>query len=252
MRSLVRSTAMMTVGTVLSRATGLMRVAAIAYAFGVVESGRLTDTYNLANTAPNIIYELLLGGVVTSVFIPVFVELLEKEGRTRAWEVASAIINVALVALTVLTGILIVAAPALAKLYTLFVEGAQAELQQQALTTLLRLLIPQIIFYGLFFITAGLLNAHKRFGAPMYTPILNNLVVIATFVTFRRLFGSVDLTSITPGQLWFLGLGTTAGVVANALGLLPFARGLGRYRWTLAIGHPSIRKLGRLSVFVIG
>jgi putative peptidoglycan lipid II flippase len=70
----------MTVGTVLSRATGLIRLGAIAAALGVTQN-RLADTYNLANTAPNIIYELILGGVLTSVFVPVFVELREKEGR---------------------------------------------------------------------------------------------------------------------------------------------------------------------------
>ena len=103
--NLTRATAVMTAGTVLSRITGLLRLAAIAGALGVIESGRLTDTYNLANTAPNIIYELILGGVLTSVFIPVFVELQEKEGRERAWEVASAIMNTALVALTVFRSI---------------------------------------------------------------------------------------------------------------------------------------------------
>jgi putative peptidoglycan lipid II flippase len=73
----------MSIGTVMSRATGLLRLGAIAAAFGVVET-RVADAYNFANTAPNIIYELVLGGVLTSVFVPVFVELLDKERRERA------------------------------------------------------------------------------------------------------------------------------------------------------------------------
>lgn len=244
--SIARATAVMSMGTVLSRVTGVLRIGAFAYAFGAVESGRLSDTYQLANTAPNIIYELALGGVLTSVFVPVFVELLEKEGRERAWRVASAIINVTLVALTALTIILIIAAPLLAKLYSVHEE------QEEATTFLLRLFLPQIVFYGLYFLTSGLLNAHRRFGAPMYTPVLNNLIVAAVFVFFRLRFGEVDLNSVTTSQLWIIGLGTTAGVVAFSVGLLPFARGLGPYRLTFAVRDPAVAKMTRLSVFVIG
>lgn len=245
-----RATALMTLGTVFSRITGLARVAAIVAALGVAET-RLTDTYNLANTFPNIVYELILGGVLTSVFVPVFVELLEKEGRDRAWEVASGILNLALVVLSAVTILGILAAPWIAKLYALRLEGDQVEHQREALTFLLRLFLPQMVFYALTAITAGLLNAHRRFGAPMYTPILNNLAVIAVFVTFYKLYGRESLETVTTSQLLLIGLGTTGGVVLMAVAQLPFLRGLGRYRPTLQFRHPSFGKLWRLSVFVI-
>lgn len=251
-RSLARATALMTLGTVLSRATGLLRIAAITAALGIVESGRLTDTYNLANTAPNIIYELVLGGVLTSVFVPVFVELLEKEGRDRTWQVASAVINVAMVILTVVTALGILAAPWIARLYSGRLQGEAAALQHDILTFLLRLFIPQIIFYGLAAITAGLLQAHRRFGAPMYTPVLNNLAVIAAFLAFRHLYQRVTFEGVTTSQLLLIGIGTTAGVALMALAQLPFLHGLGRYRLTFALSHPSVKKLARLSVYVIG
>ncbi|MEA2517023.1 MAG: putative peptidoglycan lipid flippase [Actinomycetota bacterium] len=252
MSSLARASAVMTVGTVLSRVTGLARLAAIVAALGVAE-GRIADTYNLANTAPNIIYELVIGGVLTSVFVPVFVELLEKEGRDRAWEVGSAIINLSLVVLTAITALGILCAPWIARFYTLTLEGDEAVLQQRVLTFLLRLFIPQIIFYGLAAITAGLLNAHKRFGAPMYTPVLNNLAVIAVFLAFHQAYPSgVGLATATSRQLWIIGLGTTAGIALMAFAQLPFLKGLGRYRPTLSLKHPAVRKLGRLSVFVVG
>jgi putative peptidoglycan lipid II flippase len=250
--SLARATAVMSLGTVVSRATGLLRIAAIAAALGVVESDRLTDAYNYANTAPNIIYELVLGGVLTSVFVPVFVELLEKEGRERAWEVASAIINLSMVILVAITAIGIIAAPWIARIYSTRLEGAEAAQQLEVITFLLRLLIPQIIFYALTALTAGLLNAHKRFGAPMYTPILNNLAVIAVFVAFHQSVGAVTEDSVTRTQLLVIGLGTTAGVAIMAVAQLPFLKGLGRYRLTFSISHPSVRKLARLSLFVIG
>ena len=249
MTTLARATALMTIGTVLSRLTGLLRLGAIAAALGVVES-RLPDAYNLANTAPNIIYELVLGGVLTSVFVPVFVELLQKEGRERAWEVGSALINLSLIILLSIATIGVIAAPWLAKVYAFRFGGSEAE-AERVLTFLLRLFIPQIIFYGLAAITAGLLNAHKRFGAPMYTPILNNLAVIAIFIAFHQAYGEVGLDA-TDRQLWIIGGGTTAGIALMALAQLPFLRGLGRYRFTLSVAHPSVKKVARLSVYVIG
>jgi putative peptidoglycan lipid II flippase len=243
----------MSFGTVLSRATGVMRLATVTAALGILESGRLADTYNIGNTAPNIIYELVLGGVLTSVFVPVFVELLEKEGRARTWEVASAVINVSLVILTATAVLGILAAPLIARFYAVR-AGAEAALQRDILTFLLRLFIPQVIFYGLYACLSGLLNAHKRFGPPMYTPVLNNLAVIAVFVGFYQAYGAINggLAQVTTFQLWLIGAGTTAGVAIQALALLPWLRGLGRYRLTLSLAHPSIRKLGRLSTFVIG
>ncbi|MGH7317858.1 MAG: murein biosynthesis integral membrane protein MurJ, partial [Candidatus Rokuibacteriota bacterium] len=240
----------MSVGTVLSRVTGLVRLAAITAALGVAE-GKLADTYNLANTFPNIVYELILGGILTSVFVPVFVELLEKEGRERAWEVASSLLNIGLVVLAAVAVVGVLAAPWIAGFYAVRLEGAQAEAQREIMTFLLRLFVPQLFFYGLAAMTAGLLHAHKRFGPPMYTPILNNLAVAAVFVAFHQAYGSVSLDA-DPAQLWIIGGGTTLGVALMAAAQLPFLRRLGRFRLRVAIGHPAVRKLAGLSVFVIG
>jgi putative peptidoglycan lipid II flippase len=242
----------MSVGTVLSRITGLFRLAAVASALGITESGHLADSYNLANTAPNIIYELVLGGVLTSVFVPLFVELLEKEDRERAWEVAMGLINFSLAVLSAVTLLGIAMAPWIARIYSSRLHGNEAVLQQHVITFLLRLFIPQIFFYGVYFLLAGLLNAHRRFAAPMFTPILNNVVVIAVFLWFHHLYGQVALRNVTSPQLWLMGLGTTAGVAASGIALIPFMRGLGRYHFHFSISHPSIRKLARLSVFVLG
>lgn len=249
--SLARSTAIMTAGTVVSRLTGVIRLGVIAAALGVAET-RLTDTYNLANTVPNIVYELVLGGVITSVFVPLFVELLEKEQRDRAWEVISAILNVSLLTLTAVTLVGVLAAPWIAHFYASRLHGSELAVQQHAITFLLRLFIPQVVLYGLYFVAAGILNAHKRFAAPMFTPIVNNLVVIAAFVIFRELYGRVTLSDVTTPQLLLIGLGTTLSVAPMGLLLVPTLRRIGSYRLTLSLDHPSIRKLARLSVFVVG
>ena len=252
MSSLARATALMSLGTVISRITGVARLTAITAALGIVESGRLTDTYNIANTAPNIIYELVLGGVITSVFVPLFVELLEKEERDRAWEVMSAILNVCILILSVITVLGVLAAPWIAHFYAMRLEGSEVLLQERVITFLLRLFIPQIVLYGLYFIVAGMLNANKRFGPPMFTPILNNLVVIAVFLLFQKMYGVVTLAEASTSQLLLIGLGTTASVAPMGLGLLPYLRRLGGYRFTLSLDHPSVKKLLRLSVFVVG
>lgn len=249
--SLARSTAVMTAGTVLSRATGVIRLAVFAAVFGIAES-RLPDTYNLANTFPNILYELVLGGVVTSIFVPLFVELLEKEDRERAWQVISAILTVSLIALTVIALVGVLAAPAIARFYAGRLEGPDYELQVEAITLLLRLFLPQIVLYGVYFITSGILNAHKRFGPQMWTPIVNNLVLIGVFIYFQQVYGAVTLSSITDTQLLIIGLGTTASVAPMGFLLLPYLRNLGSFRLTLRLRHPSVTKLARLGVFVVG
>src|SRR5204863_8974076 len=102
-RSLVKHSEVLSVGTGLSRLTGFLRVAAMAYALGVAES-RLADAYNVANTTPNIVYELAVGGILASVLVPVFVARLEREGRDQAWHTARAVLTVALV---VLSGVMV-------------------------------------------------------------------------------------------------------------------------------------------------
>ncbi|MEA2487832.1 MAG: putative peptidoglycan lipid flippase, partial [Actinomycetota bacterium] len=249
--SLPRAAAWMTAGTLLSRVTGLLRFAAIAYGIGIAET-RLTDSYNLANSVPNIIYETVLGGVLTSVFVPVFVELLDREGREKAWEVMSGIVNFSMVVLASISAIGVAAAPWIAKFYASRLGGSEAVLQEHVITFLVRLFIPQIIFYGLYFILAGILNAHRRFVAPSFTPALNNVAVISVFVAFRAAYGTVGLGGISRGQLLLIGAGTTLGVVLASVSLLPFLRGVSRYRLTLNVSHPSVRKLLKLSIFSIG
>ena len=241
----------MTAGTVVSRVTGVLRLAAMAAALGIAES-RLTDTYNLANTAPNILYELVLGGVVTAVFVPVFVELLEKEERAEALRVISAVITVSLLALTLLAIVVVLAAPVIAGFYAGRLEGPARATQQEAITFLLRLFLPQIVLYGVYFLSSGVINAHKRFGPPMWTPIVNNIVLIAVFLVFHELYGTVTLATVTNEQLLLIGLGTTASVAPMGLMLIPYVRRLGSFRPNLGLGHPAVKKLVRLAPYVLG
>ena len=249
--SLARSTAAMTVGTVISRVTGVVRLAVLAATLGVTET-RLTDSYNLANMAPNILYELVLGGVITAVFVPVFVELLRKDDRSLAWQDISGVVTWSLLALTILAVVGVLAAPWIAGFYASRLEGAAQADQQRVITFLLRLFIPQVVLYGIYFMSSALLNARGRLVLPAYTLIVNNLVLIAVLIVFQQSFGTPDISTVTTAQLLLLGLGTTLSVAPGGLLLLPSVLRLGGFRPTLRIDPALWRKLLRLSSFIGG
>ena len=252
--SLVRSTALMATGTLLSRITGLLRVTVLVATLGVGES-RLADVYNVANTTPNVLYELVLGGILSSIFVPVFVEVQRTRGQRQAWHVARATMTIAIVGLGLLAALGIVAAPWIIRLY--IHSGTPAE-RAQAVEVggqLLAMFMPQIVFYGVGAVMTGLLNAHRRFGVPMFAPILNNLVVIAVGLTFHLLVGQQvpQLGEVTTGQKLLLGLGTTAGVAAMTLVQWPFLRRIGfRFHFVWNWRDRAIRKMATLSAYTVG
>ena len=250
---LVRSTASMAIGTALSRLTGFLRVAALAFALGVAET-RLADSYNVANNIPNIVYELVLGGILTSVFVPVFVGQLTKRSREEAWRSANAVMTVAIVVLSAITLIGIVAAPWIVRLYTVRVDPAQRAAVQDLAAFFLRFFMPQIALYGIGAIATGLLNAHRRFSAPMFAPILNNVIVIATFLIFAAMPGSAEggPAGITFAQKLVLATGTTAGVAVMTFALWPSLRRVGfRWRWRAEWRNEAVRELVRLSGWAV-
>jgi putative peptidoglycan lipid II flippase len=247
--SLVRSSALVAVGTMLSRVTGFARIAALAYALG---ASTLAGTYSYANEAPNIVYELLLGGVLTATLVPLFVRYHE----TNDDDAPSAIFTVAIVALAAITVIGVVAAPWIVDLYTLNVKGANVAQQQQLATDLLRLFMPQMLFYGIVTLATAMLNARRRFLAAAFAPVLNNVVVIAVFLALPRIAdGSLSVHHVLDdrGLLLLVGLGTTAGVVVMALALLPpLARLRTHLRFLPRWRHPAVTTMLRLSGWTVG
>jgi putative peptidoglycan lipid II flippase len=245
----LRNTATMSVGIALSRITGFLRLSAMAFAIGVAET-RLADAYNVANNTPNIVYELVLGGVLTSVFVPVFVEWLQDHGRREANEVARRVFTIATIVLTAIMLVGILAAPLIVRLYTIRVSGPEAEAERALATFFLRWFMPQILFYGIGAIANGLLNANGRFAATMFAPILNNVIVIGTFLAFAAMHGPGVPTpdGLTTAQRYLLALGTTAGVIAMTVALWPSLRKTGfRFAWRPDAKHPAVRRIGKLA-----
>lgn len=252
---MARSAVVMAVGTTLSRVTGLGRLIALAFALGIAES-RLADSYSIANVLPNILYELILGGILSAVFIPVVVEQLRTRSRREADEAISALATVSMAALVVLSLVTLAAAPWIVRLFTFRLPGEEAAQQHALATFFLRCFVAQVTFYGIAAIGGGLLNAHHRFAVPMFAPILNNVVVISTFLIFAATVGSARVGNAIEANLGaklLLGLGTTAGVAAMALAYVPAVLRLPvRLRPRFDLRHPAVRTLGRLSGWTIG
>jgi putative peptidoglycan lipid II flippase len=247
--SFVRHSAVMSVGTGLSRLTGFLRVAAMAYALGVTES-RLADAYNVANTTPNIIYELALGGILSSVFIPVFVEWLETKGRDEAWHTARAVMTFAAILLGTVMVLGILGSGLIIRLYTFRVPASQRAGAEALASFFLKWFMPQIVFYGVGAVATGLLNAHRKFAVPMFAPILNNVLVAVTMFVFAAMHGPGVPTpeTLSLAQKLVLAVGTTLGVVGMTVALWPSLRRLGfRWRWTLDLKDPGFRRIGRLA-----
>jgi putative peptidoglycan lipid II flippase len=247
--SLLRSSGFVALGTALSRITGFARLAATTYAIGL---GALTDTYTLANNTPNIVYELLLGGVLSATLVPVFVHHAEEDDD----EGTSAVISVSTAALVAIVVIGIVAAPWIVRVYTVTAEQGVAAEQREVATALLRLFMPQMLFYGLTAMATAVLNARRRFAAPAFAPVLNNLIVTVMLLSLPEIAGgtpSLDDVRDDRTLLLLLGVGTTLGIVAMTLVLLPAVRASGfRFRWNLDRRNAAVREVGRMSGWTLG
>jgi putative peptidoglycan lipid II flippase len=242
----------MAVGTTLSRITGVGRVIALTLALG---GGGFADAYNLANTTPNIIYDVVLGGVLSATFVPVFVDYLTTRKNKEAWEAISAVVTVTITVLVVATVAFFVLTPSIIHLYTVTNHRVDVHQQQQVAIFLLRWFVPQLACYGLIAVFTALLNARGKFATPMFVPIANNLVVIGVLLWFHALVPHPSLASVDASHhgLVLLGIGTTLGVVVQAALLVPSLLRSGlhlRFLWQPA--NQAMRTITRLAGWTFG
>jgi len=210
--NLIRSSSFMGLGTIISRATGLIRNLLLVAALG---TGLLGDAFNVANTTPNIIYNLLLGGALSAVFVPLIVQSFRQEDGGSAY--ISRLLSLIASALLFITIAAMLLAPLLISLYAPTFSGRSRDV------TLAFALycLPQILFYGLYGILGQIANAKEKFGPMMWAPIANNLLVIALFSYFISVTDEISLETISDSQIALLGLGSTVGIALQALILIP-------------------------------
>ena len=243
--SLRRAGSGMAVATLASRAAGFVRLVVLASAMGL--GSRLLDSYNVANTLPNAVYELVVGGAMASVVVPLLARAALSEPDDGV-VYAQRLLSLMVYGLGAVTVLAIVSAPFLVDLYT---PGFTAE-QRDLAVVLSRFFLPQILFYGVSATAGAILNIRGRFAAPMWAPLINSLVVIGVGLVYLALGGATTVQALTTTQLLLLAVGTSAGVFAQmALVIWALASSGFALRPRLDPRGIGIRRIGRLGAWVI-
>jgi len=253
--SLVRSSAGMAVGTLVSRGTGFLRTLVLVAAVGVSYLG---NAYNNANTLPNTVYYLMLGGIFTSVVVPLLVRAAKRD-PDRGEAYAQRMFTLGAMALLVVTVVATLLAGPLVDLYAPTIHGPPGSpygAEHHLMVVWAYYFIPQIFFYGMSSLIGAILNTRGRFAAPMWTPVINNLIVIAVGGLYVAMHLGKEPWTISAGGVRLLGIGTTLGVVAQTVALVPSLRRAG-FRWhpTLGFRPGEVTEMGRMagwmSVYVV-
>ena len=213
---LYRTSSVMAIGTIISRITGFIRGVLLVAALG---TALLADGYNVANTMPNIIYNLVVGGALTAIFVPQLIRSFSDPDGGVGF--ASRLITTISVILMVLTGLGMFFAPALVQIYAPEFTTAGFENEYSVTVAFMRYCLPQIFFLVLYAMLGQVASARGVFAPLMWAPILNNLVGIIFFGGFLYFVPSVSADTITDTQVAILGWGTTLGAVIQALILIP-------------------------------
>ncbi|MGI8679568.1 MAG: murein biosynthesis integral membrane protein MurJ [Jatrophihabitans sp.] len=246
-RGLLAASGSMAVASLVSRVSGFLRTIFIVAAIGV---GGVGNAYNSGNNFPNMVYELLLGGVLSSVLIPLLVHA-QSEDDDDGVAYTQRLLSIAAAALAVMTLLAVLAAPWIA---AGFVQPGPG---RQLTSIFATLLLPEIFFYGLGAMFTAVLNIRHSYKPGAWSPVLNNVIMIVTVLVFWLLPGPSTLnpSTITTAQVLVLGIGTTLGIAGQALILIPSLRNVGfRWKWRFR-AHPSevgrMRQVGVLAGWVL-
>jgi putative peptidoglycan lipid II flippase len=228
--SLLKSSAVMAAGTLVSRLTGFVRTIVITAALG---AGLLGDSFTIAYTLPTMVYILTVGGGLNSVFVPQLVRSM-KEDPDGGEAYASRLLTLVMVALGAVTALVVLGAPLLIRVQSPTIADNVAA--NSVAVTFARYCLPTIFFMGIHVVMGQILNARGRFGAMMWTPVLNNIVMIFTFGSFIWVYGTsahtqMGVQTIPPEGVRLLGIGTLLGLVVQSLAMIPYLREAGfRFR----------------------
>ena len=206
-----RSAGLMTVLTIVSRVTGFIRTWAMAAAIGM---SLLSSSYQVANNLPNMLYELVMGGMLVTAFLPVYMGVRREQGREASNEYVGNLLGILLLLLGGISVLGTVFAPGFIWTQS-FLSGDGGSMDTAAF--MFRFFAIQILFYGLGSVFSGVLNAHRDYFWSTFAPVLNNVIVIASFMGF-------DLVSAQFGEhagIILISLGTTLGVFVQMACQIP-------------------------------
>jgi putative peptidoglycan lipid II flippase len=243
--SLAKASGSMMIASLVSRVTGFLRQIVMV---GVIGIGSINDSYNVANNLPNQVYELLMGGVLAAVVIPTLVRA-QQEDADGGQAFTQRLLTVSFTVLTAGTVLAVLAAPGLTALVSSTGGGDRPELT----TAFSYLILPEILFYGIFGLLSGILNAQHNFKPAAWAPVLNNVIMFATLALYAVLPGRITLNPglMSEPKLLVLGIGTTLGVVVQALVLVPPLLRMGfRFRWRWGWDR-RLGTFGRLAMWLV-
>jgi putative peptidoglycan lipid II flippase len=230
-RRLAWSTAVFSAATGLSRILGLVREIVARSYFGVEGYG--INAFTVAFQVPNLVRALVADAALSSAFVPVFSELLEKGEKARAWRVASSLIWILLLGLTAITALFMLAAPWVMSIFG-YGSGPAGDLA----VTLSRILFPIVVMLGLFGVVVGILNSYEHFSVPALTPVFWNLVIIAGLVIGVPQADSIDT------KLYVYAGSIVVATFVQLLLPLPWLRGLdGRLRVAIDWRDPMVKRV---------
>lgn len=251
---ILASSAVMAAGTVVSRASGFVRSALLVAALGGVLRA---DLFTIANTLPNMVYILLAGGIFNAVLVPQLVRRI-KDDPDGGDAYASRVITLSALFLGAVTALLVLLAPLLLRVY---LDGRFLDPDRvahlESVVDLTRWCLPQVFFYGMYVLVGQVLNARGRFGPMMWAPIANNLLSMAMLIAYLVVWGPVGdgtarYDALGTSQEALLGLGSTLGIVAQCLVLVPYLRASGfTYRPRFDFRDPELKKTLSLGVWTV-
>jgi putative peptidoglycan lipid II flippase len=247
-RSLLASNLAVASGTLASRLTGLARVIIFA---AVIGQTALADAFDVGNNAPNVIFELLIGGTLTAALIPLFTAQRQRHDRAGT----AAVFGAGLLLLALITVLAVIIAPLVFRVYALNPAG-DADAFYRVGTALTRVFLVQVFFYGLNALVSAMLNAAGRFAVAAWAPVAANLVAIVALAGIYALDTErpIPLDAAAGGStlFWWFSLGPTLGIAAMSLVVLIAAMRAGVVPAPVVrLSHPAVREIARLSVWAI-
>jgi putative peptidoglycan lipid II flippase len=241
----MQSSKAMALGTIASRGTGFLRTLVMVVALG---GGTLANAYNVSNTLPNTVYYLMLGGIFTSVVVPLLVKAAKSQ-MDKGEAYSERIFTLGAIALLIITVITMALAAPIVDVYMPGVGGSE----HRVAVLFAYFFIPQIFFYGMDSLLGAILNTKGKFGPNMWTPVINNVVVIAVFGLFVAMGAGRDTSDISTAGVEVLGIGSTLGIVIQSLALFPIVRRAGfSFRLRFDFRRAELSEIGGMAGWMLG
>ena len=247
--SLARSSAIMASGTLVSRVLGMVRNALIVMALGATGSGA-ADAFNTANNLPTYLYNMMIGGILNAILVPQIVQALR---RRNGEEVVNRLLTAAATLMLVVTCIATAAAPLIFAINASSLAQGQWQMLSFAFAFWF---MPQVFFYGLYALWGQVLNARSSFGPYMWSPVLNNIISIASILFYLHIYGRYTTGESAEvwdwGRITLIGATTTLGIAVQALILyIPLVRSGFRPRIIFGVRGLGLGKTVKVALWAL-